>query len=99
MIRRPPRSTLFPYTTLFRSPSAQRRADLPDGNRENSQQPEIRSGAGQREGEIEPLLGGQDNGLQESGRQPDEQREWDGSAGLAVERLHAVTYPSVPPLQ
>src|SRR3712207_7825185 len=24
MIRRPPRSTLFPYTTLFRSPSAQR---------------------------------------------------------------------------
>src|SRR5258706_12966970 len=25
MIRRPPRSTLFPYTTLFRSPSAQRR--------------------------------------------------------------------------
>src|SRR3712207_7648707 len=25
MIRRPPRSTLFPYTTLFRSCSAQRR--------------------------------------------------------------------------
>src|SRR3989442_8687354 len=25
MIRRPPRSTLFPYTTLFRSPSALRR--------------------------------------------------------------------------
>src|SRR5256885_5695699 len=24
MIRRPPRSTLFPYTTLFRSPSATR---------------------------------------------------------------------------
>src|SRR5256885_9650086 len=24
MIRRPPRSTLFPYTTLFRSPPAQR---------------------------------------------------------------------------
>src|SRR2546427_2571525 len=24
MIRRPPRSTLFPYTTLFRSPSAPR---------------------------------------------------------------------------
>src|SRR4051794_41399060 len=30
MIRRPPRSTLFPYTTLFRSPSrsAPRRPDL-----------------------------------------------------------------------
>src|SRR2546426_8331552 len=28
MIRRPPRSTLFPYTTLFRSPVAR-----PEGNR------------------------------------------------------------------
>src|SRR2546422_11563189 len=27
MIRRPPRSTLFPYTTLFRSPRHQRAAD------------------------------------------------------------------------
>src|SRR5205814_9151601 len=26
MLRRPPRSTLFPYTTLFRSASTQRRA-------------------------------------------------------------------------
>src|SRR3712207_7092476 len=26
MIRRPPRSTLFPYTTLFRSPMPRRRA-------------------------------------------------------------------------
>src|SRR5258707_2160058 len=29
MIRRPPRSTLFPYTTLFRSPGALRRLRLP----------------------------------------------------------------------
>src|SRR5688572_31429231 len=29
MIRRPPRSTLFPYTTLFRSTQA--RPDLPEG--------------------------------------------------------------------
>src|SRR2546427_7137337 len=28
MIRRPPRSTLFPYTTLFRSPAQGRRAPL-----------------------------------------------------------------------
>src|SRR5215208_8158737 len=27
MIRRPPRSTLFPYTTLFRSPEAGRQVD------------------------------------------------------------------------
>src|SRR3712207_7385730 len=32
MIRRPPRSTLFPYTTLFRSPSGMARiAHLPSG--------------------------------------------------------------------
>src|SRR5256885_12700842 len=29
MIRRPPRSTLFPYTTLFRSPVVSAKADLP----------------------------------------------------------------------
>src|ERR1051326_9249530 len=29
MIRRPPRSTLFPYTTLFRSPGPDRRRPLP----------------------------------------------------------------------
>src|SRR5258708_10500248 len=29
MIRRPPRSTLFPYTTLFRSPPRQRRPRRP----------------------------------------------------------------------
>src|SRR5260370_13525718 len=35
MIRRPPRSTLFPYTTLFRSPlcwDCKRAARLPSGN-------------------------------------------------------------------
>src|SRR2546428_9273195 len=35
MIRRPPRSTLFPYTTLFRSPMAplpSALADIPNGS-------------------------------------------------------------------
>src|SRR5690242_20928225 len=31
MIRRPPRSTLFPYTTLFRSESARPRTESGDG--------------------------------------------------------------------
>src|SRR3712207_4307009 len=31
MIRRPPRSTLFPYTTLFRSPLPHQLADRPRG--------------------------------------------------------------------
>src|SRR3712207_7331982 len=30
MIRRPPRSTLFPYTTLFRSPSGDRSSCTPE---------------------------------------------------------------------
>src|SRR3712207_8612962 len=34
MIRRPPRSTLFPYTTLFRSEGADRERDLPDHHRD-----------------------------------------------------------------
>src|SRR2546426_5028448 len=34
MIRRPPRSTLFPYTTLFRSPVRMLVARLPDDARE-----------------------------------------------------------------
>src|SRR2546430_7574903 len=39
MIRRPPRSTLFPYTTLFRSPSCIVRPNT--GNRESA----LRAGA------------------------------------------------------
>src|SRR2546426_4895498 len=35
MIRRPPRSTLFPYTTLFRS----RATDLRDGSRQGRERP------------------------------------------------------------
>src|SRR5256885_7901445 len=37
MIRRPPRSTLFPYTTLFRSVS--RRTDHPPSERERAYSP------------------------------------------------------------
>src|SRR5258706_5999988 len=33
MIRRPPRSTLFPYTTLFRSPSGAQRGFFPGVSR------------------------------------------------------------------
>src|SRR5258708_26248282 len=32
MIRRPPRSTLFPYTTLFRSPTSAQDGAAPDPN-------------------------------------------------------------------
>src|SRR5436305_12489528 len=43
MIRRPPRSTLFPYTTLFRSNSASKIATLPYVKAKRPAQPIIRS--------------------------------------------------------
>src|SRR2546425_6610218 len=39
MIRRPPRSTLFPYTTLFRSPSTSRASPAPSTTRVGSTSP------------------------------------------------------------
>src|SRR3989475_12143975 len=41
MIRRPPRSTLFPYTTLFRSPEPQQRVDTQLHGRAGAAGPEI----------------------------------------------------------
>src|SRR3989442_4541379 len=43
MIRRPPRSTLFPYTTLFRSPQIVERGHTP---RSDHVEPERGEGAG-----------------------------------------------------
>src|SRR3712207_7564088 len=48
MIRRPPRSTLFPYTTLFRSGRAERRA---------SPRPQERGGAGRADDERRRMPG------------------------------------------
>src|SRR5256886_12302626 len=48
MIRRPPRSTLFPYTTLFRSPLGIDRRDPP---------PEVQRRAGRRRLAPDLLLG------------------------------------------
>src|SRR2546425_6936280 len=42
MIRRPPRSTLFPYTTLFRSPSRTRRRARPPRPRRCPRAPSAR---------------------------------------------------------
>src|SRR5256885_10263922 len=46
MIRRPPRSTLFPYTTLFRSQHRSRHAQIG----------ELRAGAGAYIGEVQALV-------------------------------------------
>src|SRR3989441_7947969 len=45
MIRRPPRSTLFPYTTLFRSGSDRTRLDVLDGGEELALALELRDDA------------------------------------------------------
>src|SRR2546430_12561391 len=49
MIRRPPRSTLFPYTTLFRSPPCEQQGDLVEAHQ---RQREDREGNG---GQQRPL--------------------------------------------
>src|SRR5256885_11951823 len=42
MIRRPPRSTLFPYTTLFRSPHrGEQRGDVAGGERADAEELEM----------------------------------------------------------
>src|SRR3712207_9010459 len=61
MIRRPPRSTLFPYTTLFRSREARRVAHVPDVR----PRAECRSLAGQHD-DAHPLVIGE---LPEAARQ------------------------------
>src|SRR3712207_8116572 len=56
MIRRPPRSTLFPYTTLFRSAGARRRrgaADVDDDRRRSV----LAAGAGEGAGLHRQRLG------------------------------------------
>src|SRR3712207_8212507 len=63
MIRRPPRSTLFPYTTLFRSEEAglgvdpDRRADLARGAGERAGQQRVGRQAGEGAGAVVPGRG------------------------------------------
>src|SRR5690349_22315186 len=47
MIRRPPRSTLFPYTTLFRSPVSSHNGSVPDSRANH-----CRSSEGAREADV-----------------------------------------------
>src|SRR2546430_5113591 len=50
MIRRPPRSTLFPYTTLFRSGQLQRLQALADGRFNSPPGKDTRGGRERRKG-------------------------------------------------
>src|SRR2546430_17116667 len=55
MIRRPPRSTLFPYTTLFRSVSGVARGSQADDSPRNDTDPLL--SAPRRSDEFGPLVG------------------------------------------
>src|SRR5258708_14904780 len=50
MIRRPPRSTLFPYTTLFRSPRRRREREEGRGRRPRRRLPDAGRAARHRRG-------------------------------------------------
>src|SRR2546422_7523032 len=56
MIRRPPRSTLFPYTTLFRSVVNHQRAEEPVARFTGHAAAELRVGNPAREEEIDGCL-------------------------------------------
>src|SRR5690349_23326616 len=51
MIRRPPRSTLFPYTTLFRSRGTTNRVDMIERGPDRRQNGDRRAGVERRFGE------------------------------------------------
>src|SRR3989441_12249872 len=71
MIRRPPRSTLFPYTTLFRSPRPEERGAPPRDH--DHMAPGDRGGEprdGVEQGEAEPRARGEEMG--EGGGDPRE---------------------------
>src|SRR3712207_7592597 len=59
MIRRPPRSTLFPYTTLFRSRAGTDRLDRGPVRRDAARRPRSRGGEGgaARRGRLRARLG------------------------------------------
>src|SRR3712207_7522457 len=81
MIRRPPRSTLFPYTTLFRSAG-------PEGNGRHARDHSRGQKRGQDGLALQPPLGGGRADLRQDRRDPERQarrREDDGGAPRSEE--------------
>src|SRR3712207_7929851 len=82
MIRRPPRSTLFPYTTLFRSRVPRRPGDalgagLREGPQDGGRRAAVRLGA--VPAHLEPLAGraggaGRDGGGRRAPRPPEDRK-------------------------
>src|SRR5690242_21218644 len=83
MIRRPPRSTLFPYTTLFRSPRGP--AGVEGGDRDRPQDPEP---AGVRPLQRGRALTGAGGGHRGGGARLGAPRRRDGAAPVVRSEEH-----------
>src|SRR2546429_7409917 len=97
MIRRPPRSTLFPYTTLFRSEQEVERADQREGEDEARQADEgNRDGA---EGEDGAGVGGRDRALDRKSTRLNSSHGYISYAVLCLEKKNNKYYTDelVPP--
>src|SRR3712207_8411826 len=78
MIRRPPRSTLFPYTTLFRSRRGEERHPAEDvrvPERQTSRQRDLRRRDAQRRVEDRPVVGAEDGAGQQRGQEVEDRSE------------------------
>src|SRR3712207_8913579 len=67
MIRRPPRSTLFPYTTLFRSKEGEAFVNDAYGDSDSTLRIDITGGAGQINLQVVQQEGGEQEATQQQG--------------------------------
>src|SRR5687768_18018599 len=86
MIRRPPRSTLFPYTTLFRSDGAQ---EEPDGDEPGDARGDDAPGEGGPEARRDAALPGQLGAREQAGTGDHGDRSEEHTSELQS-RLHLV---------
>src|SRR3712207_9306284 len=75
MIRRPPRSTLFPYTTLFRSDPAHEE-DREEAAREQQRRPQLDRPSPQRGDPVEHLDPGRYADQERAQHEEDEHHRW-----------------------
>src|SRR5260370_31992877 len=83
MIRRPPRSTLFPYTTLFRSPTGARS----DPGWGRAPLPRIAAPSAVRTGSVGPSAGGGGDCLSTRGRSEEHTSELQSHLNLVCRLL------------
>src|SRR2546429_4556596 len=96
MIRRPPRSTLFPYTTLFRSPARQGIADRHPADALGGQALLIGGVGGQRQGPQARGFGEEARAVDRKSIRLNSSHGYISYAGLCLEKKIRVTGRSLP---